>query len=55
MEGGQIVFRVHGDGAAMDWTVQPDAVTFRDVLVSSILHPLDTPKCSCAIIRNRVN
>ena len=39
MEGGQIVFRVHGDGAAMDWTVQPDAVTFRDVLVSSILHP----------------
>ena len=38
MEGGQIVFRVHGDGTAMDWTVQPDAVTFRDVLVSSILH-----------------
>ncbi len=36
LSGEQIVFRVHGEGTAMDWTAQPDAVSFRDVLVSVV-------------------
>ncbi len=41
--GDEVIFRVQGESATMDWTVNPQSISFRDVLeVISRISPCTT-------------